>query len=58
VIFDWDGGLPDHVGIVVRAAGGALQTVEGNTGVGNDSNGGEVMRRQRRLGQAAGFGRL
>ena len=58
VIFDWDGGLPDHAGIVVGVTGGRLQTVEGNTGVGNDTNGGEVMRRERRLAQAAGFGRL
>jgi hypothetical protein len=26
--------------------------------VGNDTNGGEVMRRQRRFEQAAGFGRV
>ena len=58
VVFDWDGGLPDHVGIVIRAHGDQLQTVEGNTGIGNDSDGGEVMRRERRFEQAAGFGRL
>src|SRR3954452_13441115 len=57
-IFDWDGGLPDHVGIVISAHGERLHTVEGNTGIGNDSDGGEVMRRERRLEQAAGFGRL
>src|SRR5215831_21395590 len=57
-IFDWDGGLPDHVGIVVRANGSGLQTVEGNTAVGNDSDGGEVMRRERRTVQVALFGRL
>lgn len=58
VIFDWDGGLPDHVGIVVRADGVSLETVEGNTAVGNDANGGEVMRRTRHASQAAGFGRV
>ncbi len=58
-IFDWDGGEPDHVGIVVIATpGGSLETVEGNTGVGNDSDGGEVMRRRRTHHQVAGFGRL
>jgi CHAP domain len=57
-IFDWDGGLPDHVGIVVHANGSTLLTVEGNTAVGNDSDGGEVMRRERRLAQVALFGRL
>jgi hypothetical protein len=59
VIFDWDGGLPDHVGIVERALGGGrVATVEGNTGVGNDSDGGEVMRRERSYVQIAGFGRV
>src|SRR5947209_17756169 len=59
VIFDWDGGLPDHVGIVACALGrGRVATVEGNTGVGNDSNGGEVMRRERSFAQIAGFGRV
>ena len=59
VVFDWDGGLPDHVGIVVAArAGGRLDTVEGNTAVGNDSDGGEVMRRRRRIEQVSTFGRL
>jgi hypothetical protein len=57
-IFDWDGGLPDHVGIVIRAHGDHVHTIEGNTGVGNDSDGGEVMRRERRPAQIAGFGRL
>ena len=57
-IFDWDGGAPDHVGLVEHAVGrGRLATVEGNTGVGNDSNGGEVMRRERRWRRFAGFGR-
>jgi hypothetical protein len=50
--------MPDHVGIVGRVAGDDLETVEGNTGVGNDSNGGEVMRRRRQVAQAAGFGRV
>jgi hypothetical protein len=58
VVFDWDGGPPDHAGIVVRVSGDDVHTVEGNTGAGKDSNGGEVMRRRRRLGQASGFGRL
>lgn len=58
-VFDWDGGLPDHVGIVVAVrAGGELDTVEGNTGVGNDSDGGAVMRRRRRRSQVSTFGRL
>jgi hypothetical protein len=58
-VFDWDGGLPDHVGIVVAArADGELDTVEGNTAVGNDSDGGAVMRRRRKRAQVSTFGRL
>jgi hypothetical protein len=31
VVFDWDGGVPDHAGIVVwRLAGERIETVEGN----------------------------
>jgi hypothetical protein len=57
-IFDWDGGLPDHVGLVIRRRGDELDTVEGNTAVGNDSDGGEVMRRARKVAQVAVFGRI
>lgn len=57
-IFDWDGGLPDHVGLVVHANGTGLLTVEGNTALANDSDGGEVMRRERRRTQVSLFGRL
>jgi hypothetical protein len=58
-VFDWDGGLPDHVGIVIAVrTGGVLETVEGNTAVGNDSDGGAVMRRRRRRAQVSTFGRL
>ena len=33
VVFDWDGGLPDHAGIVVRPRGAdRIETVEGNSG--------------------------
>lgn len=52
VVFDWDGGEPDHVGFVERRLGrGRLATVEGNTG-------GAVLRRERSLAQVAGFGRV
>lgn len=33
VFFDWDGSESDHVGIVERNLGNALQTIEGNTTV-------------------------
>lgn len=51
--FDWPGespGIADHIGFVdrvVNRASGTFKTVEGNTAVGNDSNGGEVMLRDR-----------
>lgn len=58
-LFNWDGGVPDHVGIVDRRlAGGRFASIEGNTAVGNDSNGGEVMRRIRSLSSVDGFGRI
>lgn len=44
--FDADN-WPDHVGIVEEAASGRINTVEGNTAIGNDANGGMVMRRSR-----------
>ena len=50
VIYDFPGGAKtDHCGIVVTALADGVRTIEGNTGVGNDSNGGEVMERTRPL---------
>lgn len=48
-IFDWGGdGIPDHIGFIESIdKNGVYHTVEGNTAVGNDSNGGAVMRRTR-----------
>ena len=58
-IFNWDGGVPDHIGIVEAYLGnGSFRSIEGNTAVGNDSNGGQVMRRERKLSQVDGFGRV
>lgn len=49
VIFDWQGdGHADHIGFILsQNADGSYNTVEGNTAVGNDSNGGQVMKRKR-----------
>jgi hypothetical protein len=60
VCFDWGGdGVPDHVGIVEQyLGGGKFVSVEGNTALGNDSNGGELMRRDRYLSQVVGFARV
>lgn len=49
VIFDWPNtsARTDHIGIVEYAKGNELITIEGNTSIANDSNGGRVMRRNR-----------
>lgn len=49
VFFDWDkDGRYDHTGIFVKWLNdNEFETIEGNTAVGNDSNGGQVMRRKR-----------
>lgn len=58
-IYNWNGGLPDHIGIVEEyLGGGRFNAIEGNTAVGNDSNGGEVMRRLRYMTDVDGFGRV
>lgn len=55
VIYDWhDDGRPDHCGIVETAGGSSVVVIEGNTAIGNDANGGAVMRRTRSLGQIVG----
>jgi hypothetical protein len=58
VFFDWQGdGVSDHVGFVEKVnTDGSITTIEGNTSVGNNSNGGEVMRRKR-SGSIQGYGR-
>ncbi len=58
-IFNWDGGAPDHIGIVQQdQGGGVFTTVEGNTSMDSNSNGGEVMQRSRHITQVDGFGRV
>ena len=49
VLFDWNhDGVADHIGLIEsKKENGSYITIEGNTAVGNDSNGGEVMRRVR-----------
>lgn len=50
VFFDWQGdGIFDHTGIFKKDLGnGLFECIEGNTAVGNDSNGGSVMLRERK----------
>lgn len=51
ILFDWDDTGEwdaDHIGFIERQNDdGTYTTIEGNTAIGNDSNGGEVMRRTR-----------
>jgi len=49
VFFDWNGdGRHDHVGLFVKWIDkDTIETIEGNTAIGNDSNGGNVMVRRR-----------
>lgn len=48
VIYDWGGDkVPDHCGIIAQLTGTGYLCIEGNTAVGNDSNGGQVMERSR-----------
>ena len=50
VVYDWSyDGTFDHIGLFEAwtPASTAFTAIEGNTSVGNNSNGGEVMRRQR-----------
>lgn len=61
VCFDWGGdGTADHIGILSSVVNGSgdFTSIEGNTSVGNDSNGGEVMVRQRNRSQVQAFIRI
>lgn len=58
VIFDWNlDGKPEHTGLFVKDNGDKIHftTIEGNTAIGNDSNGGEVMLRTDRQYKFATF---
>ncbi|ERT06314.1 CHAP domain protein [Lyngbya aestuarii BL J] len=59
VFYCWRGdGVADHIGIVESVnSDGSIISIEGNTAIGNDSNGGEVMRRRRDPWSFLGFGR-
>lgn len=58
IFFDFNSNKSaDHVGIVEKVSGSTVYTIEGNTAVGNDSNGGQVMRRERSTKYILGAGR-
>lgn len=54
VFFDWNGdGRYDHAGIFVRRLNkNEFECIEGNTSLSNQSNGGQVMLRRRRMAVA------
>lgn len=60
VCYNWDGGEADHIGLFEEwvEEGVSFHAIEGNTGVGNDSNGGEVMRRLRYVKNVETFVRV
>lgn len=53
VLFDWNGNkLADHVGIIEnKNLDGTYTTIEGNTSLTSNDNGGAVMRRNRKLSE-------
>jgi len=59
VCFDWEGnGVADHTGLFDRwisRSAGTFATIEGNTSLTNQSNGGQVMRRERSTWMVAAF---
>lgn len=59
VFFDFDrNGNSDHVGFIWKYLGnGYYKTLEGNTGNGNNSNGGQVMFRKRHVSQISRIAR-
>ena len=61
VLFDWhDDTISDHVGMLVTKVGkyGDFKSIEGNTSLTNDSNGGEVMIRGRNVSDTIAFVRV
>jgi Putative peptidoglycan binding domain/CHAP domain len=59
VFFDWGkDGTADHVGLVEEVYPTYIKTIEGNTSIANQSNGGMVMRRTRYYPSIVGFARL
>jgi cell wall-associated NlpC family hydrolase len=57
VFFDWNlDGRYDHAGIFVKGLdNNYFETIEGNTSINNQSNGGQVMRRKRKYGKGVVF---
>lgn len=56
VFFNFSGGkIAKHVGIIIGInSDGTITTIEGNTGSSNDTNGGQVMQRTRKMSTVVG----
>jgi CHAP domain-containing protein len=55
----WDGGDADHVGLFEKwNSDGSFSAIEGNTSTANNSNGGQVMRRNRKRNLVEAFVRV
>ena len=50
-VYNWDGGPPDHIGIVESPDGSSFAAIEGNAD-------GVVARRERAMTDVDGFGRV
>lgn len=58
VFFDFNGnGQPDHVGLCESWDGERITSIDGNTGQGNEANGGAVLRRTRPMSQVCAVAR-
>ena len=56
VFYNWGKGTTaQHIGIVTEVGSGYIKAIEGNTALGNDSNGGQVMERTRYTSQILGY---
>lgn len=51
VCYDWDGDVYDHIGLFEDGGTSSWKAIEGNTSTSNNSNGGQVMRRDRNRNQ-------
>ncbi len=60
VLFDWSNdNVSDHVGLLTTTVkAGKFKSIEGNTAVGADSDGGQVMLRDRSINDVAAFVRV
>lgn len=56
LIYDFPGNKvkTDHCGILESISGNQIKAIEGNTAIGNDANGGAVLRRTRKVSQVYG----